>query len=89
MILSKKNIYMIYIMRTLNGRARNVNSLINSSSTNSCGGPAKIGVIQSSAYPRIAKGVMMSRAPNQQVMNCDTRPGARQYRRSAPMKLLG
>ena len=76
-------------MRTLNGRARNVNSLINSSSTNSCGGPAKSGVVQASAYPRIPKGALLSRAPDQQVMECSFMTGARQYKYSAPMKLLG
>jgi hypothetical protein len=80
---------MIYIMRTLNGRARNVNSLINSSANTSCGGPSKTGLIQSAAYPRIAKGVMMARSPNQQVMTCAKNVGSRQYRRSAPMRLLG
>jgi hypothetical protein len=76
-------------MRTLEGRARNVSSLINSSSTNSCGGPAKSGVIQASAYPRIPKGTLMSRAPNQQIMVCSMMAGARQYRYQAPKKLLG
>jgi hypothetical protein len=76
-------------MRTLEGRARNVNSLINSSSTNSCGGPAKSGVVQSSAYPRIPKGTLLARAPDQQVMVCSMMAGARQYRYQAPKKLLG
>jgi len=76
-------------MRTLEGRARNVNSLINSSSNNSCGGPAKSGVVQASAYPRIPKGTLLARAPNQQVMICSMMAGARQYRYQAPKKLLG
>lgn len=76
-------------MRTLEGRARNVNSLINSSSTNSCGGPAKSGIVQASAYPRIPKGTLLARAPNQQVMICSMMAGARQYRYQAPKKLLG
>lgn len=76
-------------MRTLNGRAKNVNSLINSSANKSCGGPAKSGVVQASAYPRIPKGTLLSRAPDQQVMKCSFMAGARQYRYSAPMKLLG
>jgi len=76
-------------MRTLNGRARNVNSLINSSSTNSCGGPAKSGVVQASAYPRIPKGTLLSRAPDQLVLKCVADVKARQYKYSAPMKLLG
>jgi hypothetical protein len=76
-------------MRTLEGRARNVNSLINSSSTNSCGGPAKSGIVQASAYPRIPKGTLLARAPNQQVMVCSMMAGARQYRYQAPKKLLG
>ncbi len=76
-------------MRTLEGRARNVNSLINASSNNSCGGPSKSGVMQASAYPRIPKGTMMARAPNQQSLVCDMSVGARQYRYSANKKLLG
>ena len=76
-------------MRTLNGRARNVNSLINSSSANSCGGPAKSGVVQASAYPRIPRGTLLSRAPNQRTLVCAMTVGARQYRYSANKRLLG
>ena len=76
-------------MRTLEGRARNVNSLINFSANNSCGGPAKSGVVQASAYPRVPKGTLLARAPDQQVMVCSMMAGARQYRYQAPGKLLG
>lgn len=76
-------------MRTLEGRAKNVNSLINSTSTNSCGGPAKSGLIQSSAYPRIPKGTLLARAPDQLVLECVADIKARQYKYSPPMKLLG
>jgi len=76
-------------MRTLEGRAKNVNSLINSTSSNACGGPAKSGIIQASAYPRIPKGTLLARAPDQQVMVCMFAAGARQYRYQAPKKLLG
>lgn len=76
-------------MRTLEGRARNVNSLINASSNNSCGGPNKSGVVQASSYPRIPKGTLLSRAPDQQNMVCSMMAGSRQYRYQAPKKLLG
>jgi hypothetical protein len=76
-------------MRTLEGRARNVSSLINSSATNSCGGPSKSGFIQASAYPRIPKGTLLARAPDAQSLVCSMAVGARGYKFSAPMKLLG
>lgn len=76
-------------MRTLEGRAKNVSSLINSTSTNSCGGPAKSGLVLSSAYPRIPKGTLLARAPDRLVLQCVADARARQYKFSAPMKLLG
>ena len=76
-------------MRTLEGRARKTNSLINSTSTGSCGGPAKSGIIQAVSYPRIPKGRILSRAPDQLVLKCVADIKARQYKYSAPMKLLG
>lgn len=76
-------------MRTLNGRAKNASSLINSASTGSCGGPAKGGVVQAVAYPRIAKGVLLSRAPNQRQLVCSMGNMVRQYRYQAGKKILG
>ena len=76
-------------MRTLNGRAKNLSSNISASSTGACGGPAKSGIIQASAYPRIPKGTLLARAPDVMALKCVSTILANQYKLRRPTNLLG
>ena len=76
-------------MRTLNGRAKNLSSNISASSTGACGGPAKSGIIQASAYPRIPKGTLLARAPDVMALTCVSTILANQYKLRRPTNLLG